>query len=122
MAWRYNGIRVYADKYDTKTERNIARLNPLSGSTILHMFGTDSEIINFGGLVATDSDMDALKALVSTSSSYTLSGPEGIIGDYYLKGLKAGRTPITFICLFDRPAVSGNAPVYDVEMELYLDS
>ena len=122
MSWIFNSIRVYADKLESKTQKVIARLQPLAGSTILHVFGDESEIVTFGGLVVTDTDNDALKALVTTSTSYTLSGPEGIVGDFYIKNLASKRTPIVNICLDDRPGLPEDSPVYEVSMELYIDA
>lgn len=119
MSWRYNNTRIYVDKFDSKQEQIIARLQPLVGSTILHIFGNDSEILNIGGLVATEADKNALVCLVASGTAYTLSGPEGIIGNYYPKSIVAKRSPIINICLEDRPGLPEDSPVYEVALELY---
>jgi hypothetical protein len=122
MAWTLNSIRIYANKHDAKQSKVIARLQPLDGSTILHSLGHDNEIVSLGGLVVTSGDMDSLKALVDTEVSYALVGPEGALGNYYIKDLAYNRTPIVNICIFDRPEIPSSAPVYDVSMELYVDN
>lgn len=109
------------NKLDSKQEQIIARLQPLVGSTILHIFGNDSETLTLAGIVVTDADKKHLVSLVASGTAYTLSGPEGIVGSYYPKSIQAKRTPITNICLTDRPGLPTNSPVYDVDMELYIN-
>lgn len=122
MSWIFNNIRIYASRDDTKTAQVIARLQPLAGSTILHVFGNEAEIKSFGGLVATSGDLLSLQALTTTGLSYTLSGPEGILGDYFVKDFSAKRNSTVNICLFDRPSLPSNVPVYEVNLELYKDN
>jgi hypothetical protein len=121
MSWKYGGTRVYVRAHDGKSSQIIARLQPLNAGTILHIFGYEDEVITVAGLVATSGDMETLKARRTTGTSYVFSGPEGIVGNYYLGGIQWKRLPTTCLILFDRPGLSETAPTYDVTMELLPD-
>lgn len=122
MSWTFNNVRIYTNRDDDKVAQVIARLQPLTGSTILHIFGNEAEIKSIGGLIATSGDLITLKGLVSTGLSYTLSGPEGIVGDYFVKDFTSKRTTAVNSCFFDRPALPSDVPVYEVGLELFKDA
>ena len=122
MAWKLDTTRIYAEGLDTTVKNIIARLQPINASTILHHFGYEDETVKINGLIVTDTDRDALKAMAQTSTSYVLSGPEGSLGSYFVNDCKVSRTPITCITLYDRPGLDDASPVYQVEMELYIDN
>jgi hypothetical protein len=119
MSWTLNGTRIYVDKLANKKSQVIARLQPLSGETILHIFGYEGEVVSMGGLVATSGDMSALLALTTTGLAYTLVSPEGSLGDFYVKDVKYDRQSTTCIRLFDRPELEDDIPVYKVDIEIF---
>jgi len=121
MSWEFGGVRVYAKENDGKREQVIARLQPIGAGTILHIWGYDDEIRTFSGLVATDADISTLEGFTQSGLSYTLSGAEGVVGDYFVSSLQYTRTPDTCIVLFDRPGLDPVTPVYDVSLELFKD-
>ena len=121
MAWTYDDIRLYTSSLDESSEQIIARLQPIASGTILHNFGWSTDIVKVTAIVATEADKDALKALRKTGESYTLSGPEGLVGDFFLKSFKGSRTPANCTVLFDRPSLESDVPLYKVDLELYID-
>lgn len=120
-SWTYNGIAIYVQGIDDNGMQIIARLQPVNNKTILQTFGWESDIYNVNALIATDTDRDSLRALRKTATSYVLSGPEGVIDNFFLKGFKASRTQSVNITIFDRPSLDSTVPVYIVDLELYLD-
>lgn len=119
MGWKFNGTRIYVNKFETSDPQIIARLQPLDTDTVYHVFGWEKEKLQVAGLVVTQTDMDALKALNKTGLSYTLSGPEGAVGTYMVKEVKSSRSDFNWIFLYDRPGLDCNAPQFDVSLELY---
>jgi hypothetical protein len=107
MAWTYGAVRVYVSDRDEGKKQLISRLQPLNNKTILHRFGYESEITSFRALVATSGDKNTLRDYLESGSSYTLSGPEGILGDFFPASFKAKRTDSTNITLSDRPGLDG---------------
>jgi len=121
MGWKFNSTRIYVQQLETSNEQIIARLQPLDTGTVLHIFGYDSEKLNLGGLIITTTDEEALVALSKTGLSYTLSGPEGNLGDWFVKSVKTKRNDYSFTKLFDRPLLGCEEPTYQLQMELYID-
>lgn len=120
MAWTFNGTRIFVQENPRKYEQIIARLNPLNTGTVLHWFGYDDLIENVNALIVGLTDRDSLEALASTGNSYTLSGPYGIVGDFYVKSLQIAQQ--RSVCQTFRPDLDGDSPVYIVDMELYIDN
>lgn len=120
MSWTVDTTRIYVEKLDEDTKNIIARLQPLNNKTILHHFGYESDVYKLSGIVVTDTDKDALKAMARTSTAYLVSGPEGQLGNFYVKNVKSSRMPIICITLYDRPGLDTASPVYMVDMELYI--
>ena len=121
MAWTYNNITLYVQKIEDGSNQIIARLQPVNNKTVLQTFGYESDIYNINALIVTDSDRDSLRNLRKTGTSYTLSGPEGIVDSFFLRGFKASRTNSVNINVWDRPSLDPLSPVYVIDMELYLD-
>ena len=121
MGWRFGSVRIYTTSIDEDTKNIIARLQALNNKTILHRFGYESDIYRLTGTVATTPDKDTLKSYSRTGTAYTLSGPDGSLGTYYVNTVKSSRLPVECFVLFDRPALSGNEPLYTVSMELYIN-
>ncbi len=122
MSWTLGGTRIYVRGFDEGRKQIIARLQPLNATTILHIFGNESPILQLMGTVATTADKDALEAMTTTQNSYALVGPEGSLGNWYASNWKSKRLPIECFSLFDRPTLSGTEPLYEVSMELFIDA
>lgn len=117
MAWTLNNIRIFVQESKEDAGQIIPRLQPLSGATILQVFGYESDIRTLGAIVVGDTDKNALKGLRQTGSSYALVGPEGSLGSFLVKNVSVNR--VHCICQTLRPDLAEDAPVYEVEIQLY---
>jgi hypothetical protein len=119
MAWTYNSVRIFVtDKVDD-IKQTIARLQPLSGKTVHHTFGYESEVVKISCRVVGTADLASLKAMAKTGTSYALVGYGVTYGNFYLATIQITYTTTIYQSL--RSDLACDAPVYIVEMELYLD-
>jgi hypothetical protein len=117
MAWTLNSIRIFVQESNADGSQIIPRLQPLSGPTILQIFGYESNVHSLNALVVGDADRDALMALRTTGSNYTLVSPEGSMGSFLVKKVVYKR--IRNICQTLRPDLAEDAPMYNFDLELY---
>lgn len=120
MAWTLNGTRMYVQEINGDSSQIIPRLQPLSGGTILQIFGYESEVNSIAAVVVGVADKNALMALRKTGLTYTLVSPEGSLGSYYVK--KAAFRRIPNICQTMRPDLATDCEVYNVDLELFPQS
>lgn len=114
--WTLNGIRIIATQRDADHNNIIASLNPLGGGTVNQHFGYEDEVQQITCVVVGDEDLDSLKALAKTALSYTLSGAEGVLGDFMVRKFSYTRKPIWRQTL--RTDLSPYSPVYNCTIEL----
>lgn len=119
MAWIIDNVRIFVQEANGETGQIIPRLQPLSGGTVLQIFGYDSKVENVSAIVVGDVDRDALMAMPTTGDSYIFSGPEGYKGLYFVKKSMYRRIPN--FCQTMRPDLDEDAPVYNFDLELYPD-
>ncbi len=117
--WKLNNIRIFVQKQEEVDKQIIARLQPLTGGTILQVFGYEDVTQKLGCTVVGDADMASLKALTRTGDSYTLTNYEGTVGDFFVNDIQ--RTRVQCICQTLRPDLDSDAPVFDVSITLYKD-
>ena len=118
--WYLDTTRIFVQKFDTTNNQIVARLQPLQGLSIHHIFGAESEIINLEGYVVGHTDRNAIKAKVRDGSKHILTGAYNItISGLIVKSMKDSLT--NFICQTLRPDLPENSPVYLVNLELYRD-
>jgi len=117
MAWTLNSIRIFVSESKEDAGQIVPRLQPLSGGTVLQVFGYDSDVRTLGAIVVGDTDKDALKALRTTGSSYSLMSPEGSLGSFIVKNVSISR--IHSICQTIRVDLPSDAPVYQADIQLY---
>lgn len=115
--WTLNGIRIFVQESNREGSQIIPRLQPLSGGTIIQIFGYETAIHNISAIVVGDADRDALMLLRTTATDYELVSPEGSMGDYYVAKVGYARRPN--ICQTLRPDLAEDAPMYDFNIELY---
>jgi hypothetical protein len=96
----------------------IARLQPLSGGTILQKFGYETPIIKLALILVGDTDRDALEVCATSQSTFTLVYNGGTVGTYSVKSFgwskRAG-----VVCQTLRGDLAVDSPVYECELELY---
>lgn len=117
--WKLNNIRIFVQKQGETDKQIIARLQPLSGGTILQVFGYEGRVEKLGCTVVGNTDMDALRALSHTGSSYTLTNYEGTVGSFFVSDVQKDR--VQCICQTLRSDLDSDSPVYNVELTLFKD-
>lgn len=115
--WTYGGVRIFLQNVDDSDAQTIARLGPLGGGTILHVFGYDDEVTNVKSYVVGLEDKASLKAMSKTGLKYILSGPYGEWGDYYLKDVKFSLMSV--VCQTLRNDLPADSPMFDTQLQLY---
>lgn len=117
MAWSLNGIRIFVDESKEEAGQIVPRLQPLSGGTVLQVFGYESDIRSIGAIVVGDTDKEALKDLRKDGGEYELLSPRGSLGSFVVKQVNASE--VMCICQTLRPDLAADSPVYEVEIQLY---
>lgn len=118
MAWYIDSTRIFVNDWKESEAQIIPRLQPLAGGTVLQIFGYENPITRITGLVVGVNDKDAVKAMGIDGALHTLSGPYGLVDDFYVKSVAATMQPTLMQTI--RPDLDCYDPVYVVEMELYV--
>jgi len=116
MAWTLSGVRIFVDESKEDAGNIVPRLQPLSGGTVLQTFGYESDIRTVHALVVGTVDKDALKD-TRKSGTHALVSPEGSLGSFTVKNVSVSR--VHCICQTIRLDLAADAPVYEVEIQLY---
>ena len=119
MPWTLGGIRIYVQELGREEEQIIPRLQPLNGGTVHQIYGYQDPIISLAGIVVGSGDCLTLHSFTTSGTMFTLSSPEGILGDYYVKSVKDSRSPYPF--QFIRRDLDCMTPVFDLDVTLYKD-
>ena len=117
MAWTLDNIRIFVGESKEDAGQIVPRLQPLSGGTVLQVFGYESDIRTLNAVVVGVTDKEALKDLRKTGGSYTLMSPMGDLGSFVVKNVSVTQTMC--ICQTLRPDLAADSPVFDVEIQLY---
>lgn len=119
MAWRYGNIRIYVSDDSQNVSQIIPRLQPVTGATVLQKYGHESEVRSLKGLLVGYDKSEHIKTLVASGVQFLLETPYGS-GWYLPKRITT--TQIATICQTIEPALGDDAPVYNVDMELYINT
>lgn len=117
--WTINGIRVFVTEFGNNYKQITAKLNPLGGGTVYHTFGYDFVTSRLSGWIVGDTDNSAIRGLTRTGTSYALISDQGAYGNFLVNNVDVKR--VNSICQTLRPDLDEDAPVYQIEMELFLD-
>lgn len=117
MAWTYNNIRIFVQKFDGATGNVIARLQPISGETIRQIFGYESEIIKVACIVVGETDFQAIRTLAQNGSYNTLTDGGSFSGSYVIHGFAWSK--LLSIAQTLRPDLDCASPLYSLEIEFY---
>ena len=119
--WQLNGNRIYVQKSSENTSQILPRLQPLSGGTVIQSFGYDSTVRSVAAIVVGDTIKNALMALAQDGGlAHTFVSPEGSLGDWIVKSCVPNRTDST--CQSIDMTQAEDAPVYEVELELWQEN
>lgn len=118
MNWTFNGVRIYVDKETGGGKQIMPILQPLSGGSVVQIYGYETTTKQVGGLVVGATDLATLLGLKNTGSTYTLNSPEGTLGSFYLKDIKYSRVPTVYQTINTTPPLDCFSPVYTVDLDL----
>ncbi len=113
--WQYNGIQIYVTGLDETESQIIARLQPLSSTTVLQVFGDEAPVYKVDFLVVGNTNRDSLKALVNDGTAYTLSGFY-FSKNLYLSKISFRRSKYIYQTIDTNQGC--DVPVYEASMEL----
>lgn len=120
MAWTLNNIQIFTQDFDESTKNIIARIQPLSGGTVLHKFGYESEVYQINAVVIGSSDKNSLLALAQTNTAYNLVTPFTTYSGVYVASAKA-KQRLGIISQTVRQDLACDSPVFDVSLEIYVE-
>jgi len=120
MAWTLNSTQIFTQDFDEGVKNIIARIQPLSGGTVLHSFGFESITYQINAIVVGNTDKNALIALSKTNTAYSLVTPHGTITNVYVNSCKA-KQRLGIISQTLRNDLACDAPVFDVSLELFVE-
>jgi len=116
MAWTYNSQRIYVLAQEENAGQIIARLQPLSTTTTLQIFGDEAPTIRIEGIIVGEAKKDTFLAMLNDGTAYNLVGDGFSSQSLYLSKFSAKRRSVVWQCIDTQQATS--APVYDVTLEL----
>lgn len=120
MPWTLGGHRIYTQKSSENTSQILPRLQPVNGPTVIQSFGYDSLTRAITIIVVGDTIKNALIAFAQDGGlSHAFVSPEGSLGNWIVKSCVPSRTEST--CQTIDPLQPTDAPVYEIELELYED-
>jgi len=117
--WYYNNVRIIVQDYSSSDEQIIARLNPIGAGTVLHYFGSEDQIVNLKALVVGTGDFETLRAMKDDQAEYALQSPWFDNISYGLRSIKFNGMLTN--CQTLRPDLPTDAPVFELDLELYRD-
>lgn len=120
MAWYLEDVRIFVnDKKDTK-EKIYAELQPLEGYTVLQGLGIKTPEYSVTAYIVGSGDKTTLGDYVEDGTLVTLSGPEGIVGNFYTAKISFDRQMVVKQTI--RTDLPKTAKVYVVDLDLKLDT
>ncbi len=117
MSWTYNSQRIYVTAEEENESQIIARLQPLSGTTVKQVFGDEAPIYKIEGVIVGNTVKDALKGYLNDGVAYNLVG-DSAFGTVSLILSKLSIKRKSTICQTIDQSQATTAPVYDVTLEL----
>ena len=117
MVWAFNSIRIYVQDLNDTDIQEMAKLNPFGGGSIYHVFGYQDPSTKITGIIVGLTDRDALRTCKESGSTYDLDTPWGTWCTGYLKQMSSKLTDSR--CQTMRPDLDDDAPVFDVELEIW---
>ena len=117
MAWKLEDVRIFLQSLGNTEEKVIALLQPIDGYTVIQLLGNKVPTYNIEYYIVGDADKRKLNQYVYSGSLVTLSGPDGIVGDFYMHNAKFERQMV--ISQTIRTDLEVDDKVYVVNSELY---
>lgn len=119
MAWKLEDVRIFLQDLSNTEERVTAVLQPIEGYSVVQLLGNKVPIYNINYYIVGDADKTKINQYVYSGSLCTLSGPDGIVGDFYVHNAKFERQMVIKQSI--RTDLDVDEKVYVVNSELYKD-
>jgi hypothetical protein len=118
MAWYLGSVRIYVQDAPRSMNQIIARLQPIQGASINHVFGYEKEKISIKCKAVGEADAIALSEMAADGNTHYLDGGVVFSGwDVLVNSI----TVIPTITVSQTLTADCDATVYDVSMELLTD-
>jgi len=119
MAWKLNDVRIFLQEIGNTEERVIAVLQPITGYSVLQILGNTVPTYNLNYYMVGSGDKLTVENYVAAGTLCTLSGPEGIVGNFYIHNAKFERQMVVRQTI--RTDLPTGAEVYVVNSEIFED-
>lgn len=119
MAWKLEDIRIFLQKLDDTQERVTAVLQPIEGYSVLQLLGNKVPTYSIEYYIVGDADKTKINQYVYSGTLCTLSGPDGVVGNFYIHNAKFARQMVVKQTI--RTDLDIDEKVYVVNSELYQD-
>ena len=119
MAWKLEDVRIFLQSLGNTEEKITAVLQPVEGYSVIQLLGNKIPTYSAEYYIVGDADKTKISQYVYSGSLVTLSGPDGIVGDFYLHTAKFERQKVIKQSI--RTDLDATAKVYTVNSELYKD-
>ena len=119
MAWKLEDVRIFLQDVSNTEERISAVLQPIEGYSVVQLLGNKVPTYNIGYYIVGDADKTKINQYVYSGSLCTLSGPDGVVGNFYIHNAKFERQMTIKQSI--RTDLAATEKVYVVNSELYKD-
>jgi hypothetical protein len=118
MAWYLDTTRIFVQDAPRSANQIVARLQPIQGATINHVFGYEKEKINVKCKVVGEANISALEDMYQDGSTHYLYGGTVFSGwDVIVNSINI----IPTITVSQTLTATCTDTVYDVSLELLVD-
>lgn len=118
--WYLDSTRFFVQQFEVSDKQIIARLQPLAGGSVHHVFGYETPVLKVSGITVGATDRDAIRAMARTGTTHTLTfDGNTIIGAALVSSVTA--TKRNMVCQTLRPDLPEDSPLYDIELEMWVD-
>lgn len=122
--WTLDSVRIFTQELADDLGQIIPRIQPLSGGTILQVFGNETSIYKMKCIVVGYEDVDTIKSYVHDGVTHSfLESPSGIPvsgmfnEDLYIRKANITRERTSMQTI--RPDLDCYSPVFNIDLELY---
>ena len=116
MAWYLDTIRIFVTDETENAKQIIARLQPLGGGTVHHIFGYEDDVYKLTSYVVGSGEKDILKSYAKDGDEHNLTTPFDGIFPVLVNNVQVKM--INTICQTLDSTKDETEPVYIVELEL----
>lgn len=117
--WKLEDVRIFLQKQGNTEERITAVLQPLEGYSVIQLLGNKVPIYNVEYYIVGDTDKTKINQYIYSGTLCTLSGPDGVVGNFYIHNAKFERQMVIKQTI--RTDLDIDDKVYVVNSELYQD-